>query len=355
MDRQVAPAAFLALAVALVVVPGALAGVTGAQETADCSFPVTATDATGTEVTVADEPGRVVALAPSAAQQLWAVGAQDRVVGMPVTEYTDYLDGRENVTNVVGENGQPIQEEVVGLEPDLVLAPNVIDDDTVESLREADRTVYRFEDARSLSDVYAEIETTGCLVGEAGTAADVSAEMQATVEGIEQAVADGDRPSVYYDLGGGWTAGSNTFIDDLIHTAGGENVAAAAGVEGYTEISQEVVADADPEVLVLHEGAEVPDSPAIRNSTAVREDNVVRVDANYINQPGPRNVEPLRAMATAFHPDAFDDADAGTSTETAAGTATETEPGTNGTDGPGFGIAVGALAVLVAGLVARRR
>lgn len=291
----------VALVLATVAAPAALVGSAGAQETVDCSFPVTATDATGTEVTVETEPDRVVALAPSAAQQLWHIGVRDRVVGMPVNEHTAYLDDRGDVTNVVGEDGQPIQEEVVGLEPDLVLAPNVIDNDTVRSLREAELTVYRYHEAPSLEDVSDEIETTGLLVGHFEAAAERSAGMQAAVESVRSNVAGEQRPRVYYDLGGGWTAGANTFINDMIETAGGENIAATAGIEGYAEISEEVIADADPEVIVLHENASVPDTPAIQNSTAVREDELVRVDPNFINQPGSNTLVPFQRMADAFH------------------------------------------------------
>jgi len=368
MDRRLAVAVG-ALVIVAGVAPLAVAPV-GAQATVDCTFPVTVTDATGTEVTVDEEPDRIVALAPSAAQQLWAVGARDRVVGLPVTEYTDYLDGRENATNVVGDDGQPIREAVVGLEPDLVLAPNVIQNETVTPLREAGLTVYRYGEARSTEDVFAEVERTGRLVGEFETAAAISAEMEGTVDAVRDAVAGADRPRVYYALGDGWTAGNETFIGDLIATAGGDNVATAAGIERYAPISQEVLADVDPEVLVVHEGSPVPRNPALNNSTAIRTDSVVRVEANFINQPGPRTLVPLREMATTFHPDAVGDVDL-TNPETpaparcaASGDATTATPATStpttadtttGSDGSGFTVVAAAAALAVIGLLSRRR
>lgn len=372
MDRRIAVVVGL-LVVAGGVMPLAVAPVV-AQETVDCSFPITVTDATGTAVTVPDEPDRIVALAPSAAQQLWAVGARDRVVGLPINEYTAYLDGRDNRTDVYGDDGLPVPETVVGLEPDLVLAPNVVRNDTVASLRDAGLTVYKFEEARSIEDVYAQIEHTGRLVGEFEAGAAVSAEMEGTVTAIAEAMEGRDRPRVYYALGDGWTAGNATFVGDLIATAGGDNVADEAGIERYDTISPEIVAETDPEVLVVHRGGTVPETAALNNTTAIRQDNVVRVEANFINQPGPRNVVPLREMAEAFHPAALANATLAnpetpvparcaavdvTATPTDATTPTTdrttADTTTTGADGTGFTTVAAAVALATAGLLAGRR
>jgi iron complex transport system substrate-binding protein len=273
----------------------------------DCSYPVSATDATGTNVTVAEEPERIVVLGPSTAQTVWEIGAQDGVVGMPVNAFTAYLDGREGKTNVVNENGQPVNEQVLATEPDLVLAPNIIQNESVETLREAlpdDVPVYRFAGAESMEDVAAKTELTGRLVGEFDAAAQSAAETRGVVSAIAEATADRERPTVYYAMGGGFTAGTETFIGELIDAAGGRNVAAAANITGYAAISQEVIADEDPDWIVVNRGMSVPANPAVNESTAIQEGNVLEVDPNYLNQPGPRTVIPLEQMAEAFHPDA---------------------------------------------------
>lgn len=358
-------------ATVLVLVAAGAGGVGPAlgQEPVDCSFPVTAPDATGETVTVPEEPERVVVLAPSAAQTVWAIGAREKVVGMPVNQYTAYLADREGVRNVVTDQGQPIQEAVVELDPDLVLAPNIVANDTVRSLRDAGPRTYKFRPARSLADVSAKTELTGLLVGEFPSAARTSAETRGTVAAVREAVADEDPPRVYYYLGGRWTAGNGTFIDDVIGTAGGENVAVRAGVEGYGEVSGEVIVDEDPEFVVVQEGSDVPSDAALQNTTALRQGNVVRVDANFVNQPGPRNVVVLRTLAAAFHPVAYDAADVAsapvperTRCEQPSPTAT-TEPvgdgggatATDGATGPGLTAWQAALALAAIGALALRR
>ena len=155
----------------------------------DCGFPYSDTDATGTDVTIEGEPQRVVALGPSTSQILWELDAQESVVGMPVRPYTDYLDGSENRTDVYTEDGTSVDvEKVVSLDPDLVLAPSIIANDTVTQLRDAGVTVYRFQFDRSIEGIYAKTELVGRLVGACGNANTTVSEMRSSVERVEGAV-----------------------------------------------------------------------------------------------------------------------------------------------------------------------
>lgn len=399
---------------AVLVVVGGVAGVAfspaagavGANETTvDCSFPITVTDANGANVTVSEEPQRIVTLAPSASQVVWALGARERVVGMPVNAYTSYLNGSARKTNVVGEKGQPLIEKVVGRQPDLVLAPNIVSEDAVEKLRNVGITVYRFRSANSIADVVEKTRLTGRLLGVYETAREVSARTQATVEAYRNATAGTEKPTVYYAMGGGYTAGPKTFIGDVIGAAGGENIAAATNISTYGIISKEVVRNQNPDWIVVPSGRPIPYGPAINETTAIQREQVVRVNANFISQPGPRVTQPLETLAEAFHSEATADvtvdpstvsapicaADATTSTattqpapeattETTPETSTDSPAGTTTsvnltvdnatlqstggtttadrtttTTGPGFGVVAAIVALAGAGLLAGRR
>ncbi len=374
--------AVVAFAVVLAAASGGVAAQSG--QPVQCSFPVSATDASGVEVVIEDEPQRVVVLQPSAAQTMWEIGAEQKVVGMPVNQYTAYLNGSTERTDVAGEQSTVLQSRVVDLEPDLVLAPNVTSPETVESLREAGVTVFHFEEAESLEDIYEKTELTGRLVGAFGGAADRTAETRATVDAIESAVEGRESPTVYYALGGGYTAGSETFIHELITAAGGKNVAAGE-FSGYQVLSQEVLAQTDPDWIVTPGDIQPPRNDAINGTTAVQADQILPVDDNYMNQAGPRSVTPLRRMAAAFHPDADvagavenveppapsqcasavetpDPTVTPTQSETATtgtpgATAPDTPTTTPGSSGPGFGVGtVGLLLVLgCAGVLVARR
>ena len=268
----------------------------GGNSTSDtCSYPVTLTDATGTEITLTERPGRITTTNPSAAQTLWELGAKDRVVG--VTQFASYLNGSESKANVSASGLGVSTERVVNTTPDLVLAPNASAGD-VEGLRNANLTVYHFPAATSVDDVTTKTETIGRLVGECAAAESVNQDMHDAVNETREQTADLDRPDALYPLGGGFVAGDETFINEIMQVGGVDNVAAVEG-DGYPQLSDEVIISTDPEVLLVTD----PDAPIAgqqpyASTTAGEENNTIVLDVNDLNQPAPRSViEATRTLA----------------------------------------------------------
>lgn len=357
---------------AVVVLTAAFVPAVAGAQTAegDCSFPVERTDVTGTEVRVTEEPTRVVTLNPSAAQTMWEIGAQEKVTG--VTKYASNLDGAAEKTNISGAGQTINNEEVVGLEPDLVLAPNTVSNDTVGTLREAGLTVYRFQEAESIDDIKRKTAIVGELTGECAGATETVEWMESRLATVDQAVEGTDRPDAIYVFFS-YTSGQNTFIHTLIERAGGNNIAADADIDGYKPVNQEVIVNRNPEWLLLNsDWDEVPKTAAYNSTTAVQEGNVLVINQNHLNRPAPRVVYALTAMAETFHPEAYAAANT-TDTTTATSTATEdttaettadpseqtptTAEPTAGGGSPGFGLvaALLALAAVTAGLVTAGR
>lgn len=321
------------------------------QET--CSFPVSKTDTTGTEVTLDSEPQRIVALQPSDSQVLWEIGAQDRVVGMAKTQYTSYLSGRSGKTNIKNTDGSVSIEQVVGLQPDIVFAANATNPETVRELRRDGLTVYHFGTVQSLDEIARNVETVGSLVGSCQAARERANEFRLTVERAERAAEQADqRPSVLYYFFG-FTTGSNTHIHDVIETAGGDNVAAEAGIEGYAELSTEIVVQQNPDWLVYPDDASVPTTNPYNQTTALRENQTVALDYHYISQPGPRVAIPLTHLAKTWNPDELAAANESV-TMANVSTPNRTATDQSSSSGPGFGVAVSLVALLTAGLLARR-
>lgn len=340
----------LALAIALVAAGtvGAV-GTVGAQSGTDCSFPVTVTDATGTEVRLSEAPDRVVTVAPSAAQTMYEIGAQEKVVG--ISERGTYLDWDEEKAVVSGSDESFVSIELVlEQQPDLVLAPSIISDDTVEKLRGSGLTVYHFENAKTMEDVVEKTRLIGQLVGECEAADARAAEMEQTLATVAEAVEGEERPKVLHMLGGGYTAGEGTFIDAVITTAGGSNVAAEANITSYGMISDEVVANQSPEYIVVSSTLTdvVPDKEAYNNTPAVQNDQIVRLDPDNLNQPAPRVVGVVETLASEFHPEAYEAAQAAGETTTTDTTAVTTEA-----EAPGFGPIAALLALIGAALTRR--
>lgn len=358
-DRSIA-GTLLAVAVVLIaaVAAGSALGVSSAQSGPTCEYPLTATDATGTEVTVAEAPESVVTLAPGAAQTLWEIGARAKVVG--VSMHAGFLEGAGDRTNVSADPLSTDLETVVDLDPDIVLAPNVTPVGEVDDLRDLGLTVFHFETATSVDDVLEKTALTGELVGSCGGASETVSAARADLERIGDAIPPrAERPQGYFTLGDGFTPGAGTFQDDAIERAGLVNLAAEAGLTGWEPISEEVVVNRDPE-WILHTDAfaEPPVGAAVEETTAMREGQVVALDANRISQPSPQLVDAI----TTIHEAVYGPLETPTPSATPAPTATVTgTPGDSPTetpesDGiPGFHLAGALLALGLAALAGRAR
>jgi iron complex transport system substrate-binding protein len=342
----------------------------GVHQTADaCEFPLEVTDATGTTIALDEPPERITTTNPSAAQTLWELGERDRVVG--VTQYAAYLDGAVERENVSAAGFGVSVERVVATEPDLVLAPNASAGE-VEALREQNLTVYHFAAATSIEDIAAKTEVTGRLVGNCEAAAETNAEMNEAVAAAENRTADLERPDALYPLGDGFVAADETFIDSIMAAGGVNNVAAAEGA-GYPQLSNEVILQTDPElILVTTPDAAILDEEPYASTTAGTEGNYVVMNVNYLNQPAPRSViESTTTLSTAVAELRAEDGgatDGGNATDD-GGTDAESETdgddgstadgndggdGSTGDEAPGFGVVAALIAAVAAALLARR-
>jgi iron complex transport system substrate-binding protein len=279
---------------------------------------VTVTDDAGREVTLADEPQRIVSLAPSNTEIVCALDACDRLVGVPEFREgypPDVLDTIAELPVVV-TFGPIDRERVVATEPDLVLAAGneLTPSDDVRALEELGIPVLVLY-PESLDEVQADVELVGEVIGRTDAAAEVVAEMDQRTEAVGEAVAGDPRPRTFYEVsifeGTIYTAGEGSFLASLVDIAGGEPI---TGDAVSTAISLEELVAADPELILLgdatYDPTITPQSVAARPGweamTAVREGRVLVVaDDILITRPGPRIVDGLESLARLIHPDAF--------------------------------------------------
>lgn len=246
-------------------------------------------------MTIEEPPTRVVTLNPSAAQTMWEIGAKDRVVG--VSQYATYLDGADEKVNVSGAGG-PSVEKVIDAEPDLVLVPNTTHSytpDRIQQIRDANIPVYVFGTGTSLEFVANKTETTGRLVGECSAGRARADEMRRSIKDIESALADESTPvglNVFY----GYTSGANTFIGSVMETGGLVNGAAEEGITGFRAINDETVVKINPDWIVTPSGVPVPKNPAYNSTTAVKKDQIISVNTNYLQQPAPRVIQAVEVV-----------------------------------------------------------
>jgi len=276
------------------------------------SGPVVVVDSRGREVEVPADVQRIVSLAPSNTEILFALGLGDKIVG--VTNFCDYPEGAKSVAKV-GDAMEMNVEKIVSLSPDLVLAIDGMQE-VQSSLEEVGLAVVVLQPA-DLEAIYETIELVGQAAGGEEAAQTLVDSMRAKIEAVTAKVQDvSERPKVFYELDGTdaakpWTAGAGSWHDRFINMVGGVNIAGSVDMAWLQFSAEEIVAQ-DPDIIVLGDAnyGVTPEAVAQRAGwdviAAVRSGAVRPIDDNLISRPGPRVADGVEALAKIIHPDLFE-------------------------------------------------
>jgi iron complex transport system substrate-binding protein len=293
--------------------PQATQAPTDPTATADPSIDLV--DGLGRDVHLDAPAQRVISLAPSNTELLFAIGAGEQTVGRDA--FSDYPAESANLTDI-GDTFSGLNTEViVSLEPDLVLAAEITPTEQVQELEDLGLTVYWLANPTTLEGLYENIAIVGELTGNEDAAEALAADLRARAEAVAAALEDiEEQPTVFYELDGmdpanPWTAGDGTFIDLLIELAGGINIGEVMDSQ-YGQLSIEEILLQDPDVILLGDAAfgVTPELVAARagwgDLSAVQNGQVYPFEDNLASRPGPRLVEGLEILAQLLHPEAFE-------------------------------------------------
>lgn len=276
-----------------------------AQQDGQTVYPYEAVDYLGTTYTIEKEPEKVISVSPSMTELIYALGAQDKLIGR-----SDYCDYPEEVSSVesVGSMQTPDVEKIISLDPDLVIVTNMIDEQVVTKLQDVGISVLTVVDVEDLSQVYDMITMVGAALNKNEEAATLVEESKATVAEVEEKTKDLEAPSVYYVVAygeyGDSVPGGDTFIHGIITAAGGDNI--GKDITGWS-INLEEIIEKDPDIIIIpsyYDGA-FQEADHYKDLTAVKEGRVYVIDNNMIDRQGARTAEGIRALAEIFHPEAF--------------------------------------------------
>ncbi len=273
------------------------------------SYPLTVTDDAGRAVTVVRRPQRIVSLAPSNTEILFALGLADRVVG--VDKYSNYPSEAARKPQISDYSSTNL-EQVLATEPDLILAAGITSRDVIAAFESRGLAVVVL-DPPTLDGVFGDISLLGQVADVNGAAATVRGDLESRLATLTARLATAStRPRVFFELDATqfFTVGPKSFIDDLIARAGGANIAADAAT-AYPKLSAEQIIAKDPEIIILSdEGygatvATVGTRPGWAGISAVKNGRVVAIDPDLTNRPGPRVLDALEQLARAIHPELF--------------------------------------------------
>ncbi len=312
MRKSLKLSAILILAAAIM---GACRGSAVAPNAADAPKPEprAVTDDLGRRVTVPAAVTRVVSLAPSVTEIIFAVGAGDRLVG--VTTFCNYPEQARSIAKI-GDTMTPNMEAIVALRPDVVFVSSASQLEGFTRLLEQNGIAVYVIDPQSLPDLYGKsLRQLGTLFGkndDASRLADSLERRHREICRITNGCADqaeggpaAVRVFVQVSREPLFTVGKSSFLRQVIRDAGG--ILVTEDVEtAFPKLSKETASALNPEVLILSDSEDNREpNDAFKNSPAVRNGRVYRVNADLISRPGPRLIDALEQIARDLHPEKF--------------------------------------------------
>ena len=275
---------------------------------------LTFTDGLNRTVILKSPAQRIVSLAPSVTEMLFAVGAGAQVVGRD--SFSDYPASVTSLTDVGGSSGAYSYETITSLHPDLVIAAQINTADQVKALENLGLTVYYVSNPVDFSDLFNEMVTLGKLSGHESTAQTAADALNKRVQAVKVTIAKAaSQPLVFYELDGTdpskpWTIGPGSFMEQMITTAGGKNVGADLSSQ-WAQISVEDLLVKNPDLILLGDGnyGVNADKVAARTGwdklSAVQQKHIYTFDDDLVSRAGPRMVDGLETLAKLIHPELF--------------------------------------------------
>ena len=307
---------FLTLILALSLALTACASATPTQTPtiASTTAPIVLTDGLNRQVTLSAPAMRIISLAPSNTEILFAVGASAQMIGRD--EFSDYPAEVKSLPSVGGSMGKYDMEKIASLKPDLVLVAAINTAEQVKALEDLKLNVYYLANPVDLKGMFENLKIVGKLTGKEQEAAALVDALKGRVQAITDKLATTtEQPIVFYELDGSdtakpWTAGPGGFVDQLLAMAKGKN--AAAGLKSaWAQISQEELLVQNPQIILLGDGAygvtsaQITSRPGWSAMAAVKDGKIYTFDDNLVSRPGPRLVDGLETLAKLLHPELF--------------------------------------------------
>jgi iron complex transport system substrate-binding protein len=279
-------------------------------------------DDTGYVTNLDAYPEKIISLAPSTTEILFALELDDRVVA--VSNYCNYPHDfsvwiAEDRIKSIGDFSNPSMEVITSLQPDLILATAGVQGESITSLRNLGYKVLVLAPA-NINGILQNIELVGNSTGKISEATVLINNIQNRIDAVVNKVVNAPKLTVYYEVWYDptslWTAGARAWQNELIEKAGGENIFVNEQLE-YFQSSAEAVIMHNPDIiLVPSEGMgfgepfwgsieTIKARPGWNTISAIINDGIHPVDSDTIARAGPRVADIIEDLAVAFHPELF--------------------------------------------------
>jgi iron complex transport system substrate-binding protein len=268
------------------------------------------TDEVGREVVLPYSPKRIVSLAPNITEILFGLGLDQEIVGVSIhCNFPEKAKAKVRVGSYISVDF----ERIMSVKPDLIIATGAGNPrDMVERLERLGFPTYVIF-PKNFNDVLKSIGHLGQVVGREKEAVGIIQGMERRRQRVIELTQGRPRPKIFLQIGDApiITVGKQSFADDLIRLAGGENIAGEEK-EMYPRLGMEEILNRSPEVIlissmnpkgdyqrVLQEWSRWKMIPAVKNG------RVHVIDSDLIDRPSPRIIDGLEEIARTLHPERF--------------------------------------------------
>ena len=257
----------------------------------------TVTDDYGRTIVVPAQPQRVVSLSPAVTEIIYALGAQDILVGR--TDFCEYPAEALDIPSIGGISNLNI-ESIMSRNPDLVISGSMVGKKVTDQMDAMGIPMVCVIEKPHFEALYDNIAAIGRLVGREREADSLNSLMRERVKSLDTDTLrpshTNELPKVYYVVGfgasGNFTAGGNTFINDIIRMAGGRNI--AEDIEGWS-YSLEALVQEDPDYIIVRreDSAAFCGMKPYNRLSAVRNGHVIGIVSGTLDLQVPRNIDAI--------------------------------------------------------------
>jgi iron complex transport system substrate-binding protein len=275
---------------------------------------ITLTDGLNRTVKLAAPAAKIISLAPSNTEILFAIGAGGQIVGRD--SFSDYPPEASGLTDIGGPSFGSNMELITQLQPDLILAAEINTQEQVAEFEKLGLTVFYLKNPVEIAGLYTNLEIVAKLTGHEKETAILIETMKRRETAVNQKIAEAvDKPVVFYEVDGTdpakpWTTGPGSFMDTMIKQAGGINAGANLPLQ-WAQISQEELIIQNPDLILLGDHnfgttvEQVTNRPGWNAMKAVQTQRIEPYEDNLASRPGPRLIDGLEALAKAIHPELY--------------------------------------------------
>ncbi len=297
------------------------------------------TDDYGSIVNVPTHPQRIVSLSPAVTEIIFALGADSLLVGR--TDFCNYPPQAQHIESIGGISNLNI-EKVLSCKPDLIISGSMVPQKIVQQFAKMNIPLVCVIEKQKFDGLFTNVHSIGRLIGKEHTADSLNASMRKHLKTLvnpdtihphpthpthpttntlthshtnalthsptntlthSHTNAFPPSPTVYYVVGfgpdGNFTAGGNTFINDIIQMAGGQNIAAES--QGWT-FSLEALINADPDFILIraNDSARFCNTPPYNQLSAVKNNRTIALEDGILDLQVPRNIEVIKQLQKRF-------------------------------------------------------